>query len=96
MRKFILIVTGFCLSACSDLAGSGPGNPDGTAYAGSADSAYSVAGNPPKTIGVVSYDPNAKQPAPLGVVATPEGDAVPGTLPAQDYGPTAPPHPGNR
>jgi len=99
MREIVFIAAIFCLSACADFSGSGPGNPDGTAYAGSPDSVYSVAGNPPKTIGVVSYDPGAVQAAPSDVVATPEGGTVAtGALPPQNYGAAAPDplHPGNR
>jgi hypothetical protein len=90
MRQVVFAGFAFCLSACAGLTGSGPGNPDAMAYAGSTESVYSVAGNPPKTIGVVSYDPSAVQAAPSDVVATPAGSAVTtNALPPQDYGPTA-------
>ena len=47
------------LSACASL---NAGNPDGAAYAGSPQSVYDTAANPPRTNGTVTYNPNAPLP----------------------------------
>ncbi len=90
MRSILFVAAILSLSGCAEFTGAGPGNPDGTAYAGSPDSVYSVAANPPQTVGVVVYDPAAVQPEPVDVIPTPSGgNAMNNTLPAQDYGPAA-------
>jgi hypothetical protein len=49
------------------------GNPDDQPYAGQSDSVYDSAANPPRTDGVVTYDPNAPLPKPAD--ASPQGNS---------------------
>jgi hypothetical protein len=76
--RSLFLVAGACLavSGCAQWSGSSAGNPGGAAYAGSPDSVYDVAANPPRTIGTVSYDPNAA-PLPMSDLPTPGPGAVP-------------------
>jgi hypothetical protein len=79
MKASLFIVGVVCIgvSAC---ASPNEGNPDGAAYAGTADSVYNVAANPPRTNGVATYDPNAPLPAsaPIGT----DGAAMPPPMPS--------------
>jgi len=61
MRYAIWVAGAMCLglSAC---ASPNAGNPDGNAYAGSPQSVYDAAANPPRTNGTVRYNPNAPLP----------------------------------
>ncbi|HEX3755691.1 MAG TPA: hypothetical protein VHV26_11520 [Rhizomicrobium sp.] len=68
------------LSGCADWTGADAGNPNRAAYAGEAGSVYSTAANPPKTVGMVNYDPNAT-PAPTSDMPTPG----PGSAPLPPY-----------
>ncbi len=46
------------------IPGPQAGNPNDDAYVGQAGSTYDVAANPPRTAGIVTYDPYAPLPAP--------------------------------
>jgi hypothetical protein len=76
--RSLFLMAGACLvlSGCADWTGIGPGNPDGAAYAGAPDSVYDAAANPPRTIGTVSYNPQAA-PTPVSDLPTPGPGAVP-------------------
>lgn len=86
MKSVFIVAVALVLLGCAAFTGEGAGNPDGTAYAGAPGSVYSSAANPPRIIGVVSYDPNAMQvpTADLPNIAASPGIA---NLPPQDYGP---------
>ena len=57
-----------------------PGNPNGQPYAGQPGSTYDQAANPPKTAGVVTYDPYAQLPPQAGApVSAPV--TAPGAMP---------------
>jgi hypothetical protein len=76
------------LCGCTDPFDSlNPGNPNGAAYAGQPGSVWSSADNPPKTDGVVAYDPNAA-PAPALAATTPA--AAPLNAPMAPYNPAGP------
>jgi hypothetical protein len=81
MKASVLVAGAVCLglAAC---ASPNEGNPNGAAYAGSADSTYDASANPPKANGAVSYDPRA--PLPADPLPSPGGTTMPpagGTLP---------------
>jgi hypothetical protein len=85
MKSMILVtaVIGVAVSGCAGMFGTpNNGNPNDTPYAGSPGSVYSSAENPPRTMGMVSYDPNAVQPATgADVTPTPPGSPMPATPP---------------
>jgi hypothetical protein len=62
MKLPVFVVAAFFLglSAC---ASPNEGNPDADAYVGNPGSVYDVAANPPRTIGMVSYNPMAPLPS---------------------------------
>jgi len=74
MKFPLLLSAALCLglAAC---ASPNEGNPDGAAYLGSPGSTYDAAANPPRTNGVVSYDPRAPL-APDAAAMTPNGSSV--------------------
>ena len=55
-----------------------PGNPNKDGYAGGSDGTYDIAANPPKTNGMVTYNPYAPLPAGTNKVLGMNGS---GTLP---------------
>jgi hypothetical protein len=80
MKFPVFIVGAVCLSL-SACASPNEGNPDGDAYAGSPSSVYDVAANPPRTAGVVSYDPMAPLPPTVPAGET-SGSAMPPVAPS--------------
>jgi hypothetical protein len=66
MRSALIVVAlaglSLALSGCAFLYGGNEGNPYNDAYIGSSGSTYDVKANPPRTIGVVTYDPMAPLP----------------------------------
>ena len=80
MRSIVIVVAGLALSGCAECTGDNQGNPDGMAYAGGPGSVYSTADNPPKAMGVVTYDPaTAPPPRDETPIPNPSYDAT--TLP---------------
>ncbi len=67
------------LSAC---ASPNAGNPDGAAYAGSPQSVYDTAANPPRINGTVTYNPNAPLPPLLPPAMGTSGAAMAVPMPA--------------
>jgi hypothetical protein len=59
------------------IPGTSAGNPNDDAYIGQPDSTYDIAANPPRTDGVVSYNPYAPLPAPSAAPAMGNGAAAP-------------------
>ena len=53
---------GFGAGAYGLLVPQSPGNPNGDAYIGQPGSVYDKAANPPRTAGVVTYNPYAPLP----------------------------------
>jgi hypothetical protein len=53
---------GLALVPYGSLVPQSPGNPNGDAYIGQAGSVYDKAANPPRTAGVVTYNPYAPLP----------------------------------
>jgi hypothetical protein len=80
MKFPLLLSAALCLglAAC---ASPNEGNPNGAAYVGSPGSTYDAGANPPRTNGVVSYDPRAPL-APDAAAMTPGGSpATPAPMP---------------
>lgn len=85
MIKFAPAVIGLFMVPYGALVPQSPGNPNGDAYVGQPGSTYDAAANPPKTLGVVTYDPYAPLP--------PANPAAPGAMPAQPAMPAPAPMP---
>jgi hypothetical protein len=81
MKLSVFVVGAFCLglSAC---ASPNEGNPDGDAYAGSSQSVYDTAANPPRINGTVGYDPDAPLPPSEAPAVGASGFALPAPMPA--------------
>jgi hypothetical protein len=81
MNYPVFVVGAFCLGLCA-CASPNAGNPDDDAYAGSPQSVYDTAANPPRIIGTVSYDPNAPLPPVVPSTMGPDGSAATAPMPA--------------
>jgi hypothetical protein len=77
---FVLGAVCLGLSAC---ASPNAGNPDGASYAGTSQSVYDTAANPPRANGAVTYDPNAPLPPLLPTAVGTSGAAMAAPAPTR-------------
>jgi hypothetical protein len=84
MMKFAPVLIGLLMVPYGALVPQSPGNPNGDPYAGQEGSTYDAKANPPKTNGVVAYNPMAPLPTQSSAAAASAPVAAPAAAtPAQ-------------
>ena len=81
MKKFAPAIIALLMVPYGGLVPQSPGNPNGDPYAGQEGSTYDAKANPPKTLGVVAYNPLAPLPAQASTAAAPASGAAPAPVP---------------